>query len=220
MIRMPRHLADDRLDAGTAALPTIEGWDLAAAAAGVQRNGGDPARFAARLGAALEAATEPDSELVRTVIALAAWRCGVLALRDEALGRLDALPEGADAGGAAGAALALPAEAVAEFAAHQRVDRFWWPDRGAWHGYVCAIGGFAGLGGSWVEPPDEGRALDAGQAVFAVRSAQTWWRIDADVWGSKLTRSAGDPGPSVAGPATIVTRPDSYLAWIHVRDAA
>jgi hypothetical protein len=224
MIRMPRHLADDLLDgddAGVAPL-TIDGWDLAAFAEGVRRTGGDPDRFARRIAAAHEAApqlaTEPD--LVRTVIALAAWRSGAQALRNEALGRLAALPEGAYPQDAAAAALALPADALAEFAAQQRADRFWWPGRAEWNGYVCAVGGFAGLGGAWVEPPTDGRVLDSGQTVFAVRSGETWWRIDADVWGSRLTRLVSEPGPPVSSPATIVTRPDSYLAWLHVRDAA
>ncbi|WP_022880086.1 hypothetical protein [Microbacterium sp. B19] len=48
------------------------------------------------------------------------------------------------------------------------------------------------------------------------------WRIDADVWGSRLTplRAVDEPEEGLGGLASLVTFPDSYLAWIHVADAA
>jgi hypothetical protein len=243
MIGMPRHLANDRLDGVRTAdvMPDVDGWDLAAVAANVTRQGGDDTRFAMQLAAALAAAgsevTDPD--LVRTAVALAAWRAGVLALRDDGLARLRALLASTDASSAlggtavdvAGAALGLAPESLAEFTERQVTDRFWWPGRERWSGYVCAVGGFTGLGGAWLEPPADGRtfavAADAvsngapvaGPAVFGVRTGATWWRIDADVWGARLTATGGEPASVAPAPnprVTVVTRPDSYLAWLHV----
>lgn len=220
----PGHLANVAAPVGSP--PPLEGFDLAVATSNVRRAGGDPARFAAGLAAALRDESRPDSSRVLSFAALAAWRAGALAYREAALAALDALL--ADGGGlAASRALGLnTVELATTFADTQRTDRFWWPMRGAQRGYVCAVGGFAGVGGAWIAPPEVGVALDE-PGAFAIRSGDEWWRLDADVWGHRLVRlDAGDePQPAdaaaaSASPVSIVCSPDSYLAWVHVRDAA
>lgn len=239
MIGWPRHLADDAAEEGVVALPRVDGFDLDLVAKNVARLGGDPRRFARRLSAARAAgASGPD--LFRSAIAVAAWRAGVLAMRDDALGRVAELVGRRDSREIAGAALGLAPETLPDFVARQATDRFWWPDRERWNGYVCAVGGFAGLGGTWIEPPASGRALHpvdprrsagppaavvsaSGPSAFAVRTGDTWWRVDADVWGSTVTRTGDAPAPSAAvhtSRVSLVTRPDSYLAWVHVRESA
>jgi len=239
MIGWPRHLADDVPSADDVALPEVDGVDLAVAAGNVSRRGGDPGRFARYVSAAVTAgAADPDT--VRAALAVAAWRSGVLALRDDALERLRGLARRREGRDVAGAALGLDADAVPDLVARQAGDRFWWPDRERWNGYVCAVGGFAGLGGAWIEPPTDGRTLQplaapaakgppvavvaaSGPSAFAVRTGDTWWRIDADVWGSSVTRTGDAPAPSAAARpsrVSLVTRPDSYLAWVHVRESA
>lgn len=241
MIGLPRHVANEPLaDVPLAeVLPAVERRDLAAVAANVSRHGGDPRRFAVSMAAALaaDAVVRDDADLLRAVIAVSAWRAGALALRDDALARLEVLSNGAGTQAVAAAALGLDPDIVPEFVSRQGTDRFWWPGRARFTGYVCAVGGFAGLGGVWVEPPSDGHAVLApggvppngtpvplvdtsGPAVFAVRSGDTWWRIDADVWGSRLSRAEGGVTGlrQTTGRVSVVTRPDTYLAWIHVRD--
>ncbi|MFG6444138.1 potassium transporter Kef [Microbacterium sp. P07] len=240
MIGRPRHLADDGLsETGADPRLRVDGLDLEAVTTNVSRLGGDAQRFARRLASAQAAGAE-GSDLLRGAVALAAWRSGVLALRDEALGRLREVARHGEGRGVAGAALELDPDDIEEFAARQVDDCFWWPGRQRWNGYVCAVGGFAGLGGAWIEPPRDGRVLRAvgarpsggppvaasttsDPAAFAVRTGDTWWRVDADVWGSRLTKTGDTPAPSAAvhtSRVSLVTRVDSYLAWVHVRDVA
>ncbi|RKT33285.1 hypothetical protein DEU34_1875 [Microbacterium sp. AG1240] len=239
MIGWPRHLADDASDPGVGDAPLVDGVDLDTVAANVARLGGNADRFARRLSAAL-AAGPGDAEVARAAIALSAWRAGALALRDDALVRLRTLAGRRDTRAVAGGALGLDPETVPEFLARQAEDRFWWPERARWNGYVCAVGGFAGLGGTWIEPPTDPRTLQpivarpadgppvaavaaSGPSAFAVRTGGTWWRVDADVWGSRVTRTGDTPTPSAAvrtARVSLVTRPDSYLAWVHVRESA
>ena len=217
MIRTPGHLAN--AVAATSAPPRIEGLDLALAAGNVRRAGGDPSRFAGSLAAALRAEPAPQRERALSLSAVAAWRAGALAYRDDALDRLDALLD--DGGAPAAAAVLSMAPSDAEsFATTQRTDRFWWPGRAAERGYVCAVGGFAGFGGLWTAPPAEGVALTE-PGAFAIRAGDEWWRLDADVWGSRLVRLDDAPEPQAsAGSSCIVCLDDSYLAWVHVKDAA
>lgn len=220
----PGHLANTEAPLGSP--PEQAGFDVALAAENVRRAGGDRARFAAGLAAALRERPAPDRAELLGFAALAAWRAGALAYRDDALARLDALVAG-DAGLAAARALGLESrESAAAFAAAQRTDRFWWPLRRASRGYVCAVGGFAGLGGTWIVPPEVGVPLSE-PGAFAIRAGDEWWRLDADVWGHRLVKMDhvdGDPigqDPPASDPAaSIVCTPSSYLAWVHVWDAA
>lgn len=212
MIQRPRQLAHG---ARTHDEPApVPGLDFDRARRRVAAAGGDPVRFAAAVAAAQRCGAEaPDAV---DVAGIAAWAAGALALRDDALSRIERmLPHRADV---VAAALGLDAADVGAFAEHQRSDRFWWPGRGAANGYVCAVGGFAGLGGAWVAAPEEARTLDDG--VFAVRTGAQWWRLDADVWGARLVTIEDEPVASARAGASVVVRADSYLVWVHVAEAA
>ena len=86
---------------------------------------------------------------------------------------------------------------------------------------------FRGVGGAWIRPPDRVVRLADGGA-FAILVAGEWWRLDADVWGARLTASvepeAAASDPAASTPAddgvSVVIGPDTHLAWVHVRDAA
>ncbi|MFJ6678657.1 potassium transporter Kef [Microbacterium sp. NPDC091382] len=195
-------------------MPHVEGVDVDLAARNTAAAGGDPARFAASLAAGFAAASDVD---VVDLAGVAAWRAGALAFRADALQRLARLSQTHP--DAAAAALALDSADLGRFLEAQHDDRFWWPGREASRGYVCAVGGFVGLGGAWIEPPVEAVALaDAG--AFGIRTGEQWWRLDADVWGSRLRPLDDAPEAASGGAASIVSFPDSYLAWVHVRDAA
>lgn len=216
MIRRPGHLADRTVPVGTP--QPVDGLDLDLAARNVTAAGGSAERFRAAFGAGQAAAGSASLDPVH-LAGIAGWRAGVLGLREDALSRIAAaMPTAADA---IAAALGMDATNLEPFLEHQRRDRFWWPGRTEQRGYVCAVGGFAGLGGAWTQPPTDGRPLGA-DGAFAVRTGERWWRIDADVWGSGLTplRAVDEPEEGLGGPASLVTFPDSYLAWIHVADAA
>ncbi|MCR2783741.1 MULTISPECIES: potassium transporter Kef [unclassified Microbacterium] len=218
MIQVPGHLADRGSPIGEP--EPVAGLDWAVAKRSVQRAGGRPDRFTGAMAAAQRAAGGPDdTALLAGIAGIAAWRAGALAYRQDALARIDALASDA-ARRAAAAALDLDMSGLAEFAKRQRTDRFWWPGRAALDGYVCAVGGFAGLGGAWVAPADAWYPLGE-PGAFAIRTGDRWWRLDADVWGSRLLPLDAQPqerGPDQA--ASIVCLPDTYLAWVHVEDAA
>ncbi|GAA5202456.1 potassium transporter Kef [Microbacterium jejuense] len=217
MIRRPGHLADRDVPA-SGAPDQVPGLDLALAARNVRAAGGSAGRFGASLAAAQRRDAAPEHTVA--LAGIAAWRAGALAFRDDALARLEVLRADAAGRRAVAAALFLAEDALDEFAQRQRTDRFWWPGRGAARGYVCAVGGFRGLGGAWTAPPDAGRAL-GDDGVFAIRSGADWWRLDADVWGSRLAVLDGQPRAAAPDPrASIVCLEDSYLAWVHVKDAA
>jgi hypothetical protein len=213
VIRRPGHLANGAPSSGAPA--PIAGLDLALAARNVASAGGDAGRFGAALAAAQRAGFDDADGLA--VVGVAGWRAGVLALRDDALRHLDELVGRRPA--VAAAALGLAESDLPAFLERQRSDRFWWPDRAAANGYVCAIGGFTGLGGAWVAPPAEARPL-AADGAFAVRTHEQWWRLDADVWGSRLVQLDAEPAAAAPAAASVVVFADSYLAWVHVREAA
>jgi len=217
MIRRPGHLANRGLPASGAPQP-VAGLDLAVAARNVRAAGGDAGRFGASLAAAQQRDAAPEHTVA--LAGLAAWRSGALALREDALARLDVLRADAAGRRAAAAALFLAEDAIDEFAERQRTDRFWWPGRADARGYVCAVGGFRGLGGTWTSAPDAGHPLgDTG--VFAIRAGADWWRLDADAWGSRLARLDAQPRAAASASGTsIVCLADSYLAWVHAGDAA
>ncbi|WP_394686121.1 potassium transporter Kef [uncultured Microbacterium sp.] len=217
MIRRPGHLADTAPPTG---VPTdVPGLDFERAGINVEAAGGSVERFWHAL-AAGQATLPVDapSDLVVALAGIAGWRAGVPGLRDDALAHLADVPPVA-----AAAALGLAEGDLDAFAEHQRTDRFWWPGRPGQRGYVCAVGGFAGLGGAWTAPPTDPRPLDA-DGAFAVRTGERWWRVDADVWGSRLVALEGEPPSGTSrssGPAaSLLTFAESYLAWIYVAEPA
>ena len=218
-MRGPGHLANAASAADApASLPVLPGLDLALAATNVVHSGGDPARFATSLNAALRLL--PAGQDPTPYVVLAAWRSGALAYRQAALGHVDELLGGGPSDAAAAAAsLGLQVADTERVAAAQRTDRFWWPGRVANHGYVCAVGGFVGIGGAWIAPPHSGIALDE-PGAFAILTGQEWWRLDADAWGHRLVPLPGEPPTAFASPVSIVCRQDSYLAWVHVAEAS
>ncbi len=217
MIRRPGHLADTEPPTG---VPTdVAGLDLERAGLTVDASGGSVERFRHALAvgqAALPA--DASTDLVVTLAGIAGWRAGVLGLRDDALAHLADVPPSA-----AAAALGIAESDLDAFAERQRADRYWWPGRRAQRGYVCAVGGFAGLGGAWTAPPVDARPLDD-DGSFAVRTGERWWRVDADVWGSRLLAldreppTASDRGTGLT--ASLLTFAESYLAWVYVPEPA
>lgn len=217
MIRRPGHLADRTAPVGTP--EPADGVDLDLVIRNVEAAGGSPHRFRSSFGAGQAASRGRDVLDPVDLAGIAGWRAGVLGLREDALSRIAAalaVPAAADA---VAAALGLATADLDAFVEHQRADRFWWPGRADARGYVCAVGGFAGLGGSWTIVPSDGHPLDT-DGAFAVRTGERWWRIDADVWGSRLTplRAVEEPSAGAAGAASVVTFVDSYLAWVHVAE--
>jgi len=207
MIRRPGHVVNAPAPFTAAALPdALAGLDLPAAADRVVALGGDRALFAGALAAARDVDAAPDAACALDLVALAAWRAGALALRADALRRLPAVPPGI-----AAAVLGMAADDVAPFAAHQVVDPLWWPQAGA--GWMLSVGGFSGLGGAWVRPPERGFALDA-PGAFAFLVAGRWWRLDCDVFGSVLVPIDDEPVPAVHSAARPVLRDDTHLVWI------
>ncbi|GAS86811.1 hypothetical protein [Mycolicibacterium brisbanense] len=191
------------LDVPAAAeLPTVPGLDLALSAVNVARFGGDPHRYRS----ALQGISLPSDAMVN-VAAVAAWRCGVLGIRADALARLPLLPIDV-----AASVLGLPVDAVVPFTNGQAVDRFYWPLRPQGQ-LIARIGGFTGLGGMWDHPPTDPAPYGQGRWVVSVGGHRK--QIDADVFGhvvsSELTGTPVDDGPRTA---QLVVRPNSYLAEI------
>lgn len=222
MIRVPGHLANAPAPFPPAALPDLSaaGLDTARAAEAVRRGGGEPELFARALAAGLaeHPAALGGRERMLDLAAVAAWRAGVLGVRADALARTGAAGEPEDRLAAA-AALGIPPDQLEPFLRRQQTDRHWWPGRARHRGFVFAVGGFRGLGGAWIRPPERVvRFEDAG--AFALLVAGDWWRLDGDVWGSRLT--ALDAEPPAAAPrddgVTLVIAPDTHLAWLHVRE--
>lgn len=183
-------------------LPAVPGLDLALSADNVARFGGDPRRYRHAL-SGISAA--PDAMF--NVAAVAAWRAGVLGIRDDALSRLQLLPIDL-----AASVLGLPVDAVVPFTDGQAVDRFYWPLRQPGQ-LIARIGGFTGLGGRWDQPPTD--PTPRGPGGWTVHVGAQRWQIDADVFGHVISDAPAD-GPQADGPGTaqLVVRPTSYLAEI------
>lgn len=228
MIAMPRQMAN----AGTefqARAPDLgaAGLDVTIASESVRRARGDVPLFERVLSAGLDAdaVAREDRQRALDLVAWAAWRSGALSLRDDALRRLDAASLDVQRAAAA-AVLRVPLEHLEEFCTRQAHDRYWWPGRSDANGYVCSVGGFRGLGGAWIRPPERvARLSEAG--AFAVLVAEEWWRLDSDVWGSHLTLLGADAPASLAGSdadagaddgVRLVISDDTHLAWLHVQD--
>lgn len=222
MNRVPVQLANVSAPFPPAELPdlSVAGLDAALAAESVRGAHGDPMLFGRALaaGIALDPAALTDRDRALDLVAIAAWRAGALGLRADALTRLDDI-DSAEQRVSAAAALGVGVDLLDEFRRRQRSDRFWWPGRADQRGYVLAAGGFRGLGGPWIRPPERAEPLpDEGAFAFLVAGA--WWRLDSDVWGARLSLLPEQPTtaePSDDG-TTIVIGPDTHLAWVHVRE--
>ena len=222
MNRLPVQLANIATRFTPADLPDLSaaGLDAALAAASVRAAHGDPVLFAHALaaGVATDPAAATERERALTLVAIAAWRSGALALRADALRRLDAV-DTAPGLTAAAATLGLELDVLEEFRRRQQTDRYWWPGRAEQRGYVLAVGGFRGIGGAWIRPPERVERL-ADDGAFALLVSDTWWRLDSDVWGARLSSLPEEPSPSPARDdgVSVVIGPDTHLAWVHVRE--
>lgn len=222
MNRVPVQLANVSAPFSPADLPDLStaGLDAALAASSVRSAHGDSLLFARALaaGVAHDPSSLTDRERALTLVSIAGWRAGALGLRADALARLDHL-DSAEQRLAAAATLGLGVDALDDFRRRQRDDRFWWPGRADQRGYVLATGGFRGLGGAWIRPPERVEPLaDAGAFAFLV--AGSWWRLDSDAWAAQL--SLLPEAPATAAPhddgVSIVIGPDTHLAWVHVQE--
>lgn len=191
-------------------VPRLGAAELEVAEANLTAWGGHPPLFRHFLAAGL--AADPDADL-HQLAAVAGWRSGALNLRFEALRLLPALPARAVA-----AALGFSIAEVADFVELQQLDPYWWPRRAAVGGNVLRAGGFAGLGGSWMEPPGQaGRGAVTGRWV--VRTGATWWQLDADVFGTVITELEREPdcGPDTdSSGVQIMLAPASYVVSLIV----
>ncbi|WP_300265627.1 potassium transporter Kef [Microbacterium sp.] len=225
MITRPCQLANEGVSfAAPAADLAGVGLEVDVAADAVRRAGGDVELFTGTLSAGIEAdpTARGERQYALDLVAWAGWRAGVLALRDDALRRLDAVDTNRRRAAAA-AVLLIPPDEIDEFRTRQRHDRYWWPARGVRDGYVFSVGGFQGLDGVWIRPPERVERLSAAGA-FGILVAGDWWRLDGDVWGSRLTL-LGPEEPASETKAvfaddgvTLVISEDTHVAWLHVRD--
>ncbi len=217
MMRMPGHRANPLRQPRTevSEIPAVEGLDLVLAAENVRRQGGDPTRFASALSAGFAEGVPSERTDVFALVSLAGWRAGALTLREDALVRAETIIEPA-VRSAATRVLDIRSD-LHSFLQKQSTDRYWWPDRAKYNGIVCAIGGFAGVGGSWIAPPTEALPL-AEAGAFGIRTDDEWWRADLDVWGVRLVRLSAPPteDPDAAGSVSIILEENSYLAVLHV----
>lgn len=189
---------------------------LEGAADRVASLGGDRADFAARLNATLTEHPDLGERSLAAVTSVAAWRCGVLAVRDDALAQCRSL---LDLEGPAplSSLVGLPAGEVEGFLDAQHHDRFHWPpwSRLGRAFVIARVGGFAGLGGPWTTPPTDPRPI--GEGAWLVRSGERWWRLDADLFGHVLapTDAPADAAASAStGTVELATLPTSYLAHL------
>ncbi len=191
-------------------VPRLSPEELETATANLTAWGGEAALFRHFLAAGLATRTAADPH---QLAALAGWRSGALNLRFEALRLLPTLPAPA-----AAATLGFAATEVADFIELQQLDPYWWPGRAAARGAVLRAGGFAGLGGTWTAPPARaGRGAITGRWV--ILAGDTWWQLDADVFGSLLTALDEEPecGPDTdPSGVRIVVSPDTYVVELTV----
>jgi hypothetical protein len=143
-----------------------------------------------------------DVAAFREAMLVAAWRAGLAHYRDSALARWRGLPAALQR-----VVLGLPPtdpRTSAELAA--RLDDPWWTPEGEAHGrpaiaLVGAVGGFVGLGGPFVEPPQV--ACVAGAIVAFDRAGA--WTVFADANGTTIKRARSMPDSRTDLPAPTFT---------------
>jgi hypothetical protein len=246
MIRRAGHVVNDALGpAGASQLPVIEGFDTALASDNVVSWGGDRELYRRFFATSIdldrsESSTEqPLPHTVLTLGSLAAWRSGVLDLRQDALGRLsEALESGSVAAPVLASALGLQAGELPDFVRYQAESPFGWPARGSGDVVIARVGGFRGLGGPWTAPPARAEATSADGEFLITLTDGELWRLEADIFGTRLSRAAGglehagdpeparatqrhaDPAASGAWPTRLAVFDTSYLAWLVLGQAA
>ncbi|KQM60511.1 hypothetical protein [Agreia sp. Leaf210] len=239
MIRRPGHTVNDTLGRTTASpLPAVEGLDARLASANVASWGGDPELYTRFFGTSLELELErggstqqPMTQTVLALAALAAWRSGVLDLRQDALGRLtEALESGSVTASVLASALGLQAGELADFVRCQAESPFGWPARGSGEVVVARVGGFRGLGGPWTAPPASAERLSPDGDFLITLADGEVWRLEADIFGTRLSRAEGgpdlvtrpraEPAASEAWPIRVAVFDTSYLAWLVLGQAA
>lgn len=134
---------------------------------------------------------------------VAAWRSGMAAYRDDALGLAAAL-EPDLAAAALGLAASSPPGSIGEVVARLRADPWFDPSAadadGAAPRPTIEVGAFRGFGGAFLRPPTIVAASDA--RVLVTDGAATW-AVFADAFGSALVRTAtGSTPPAGTGPST------------------
>lgn len=200
MIRRPGAVAD-RSFVRPGDRPAGPGLDVA------DRNvaawGGDLAVYRSALSAALRTGGP-----VPDLAAVAAWRAGVVELREDVLARLPGLPAAA-----AAAALGIPVALLGPFLAAQAGDRFARPDPVPAGALLHRVGGFGGLGGPWLAPPVSAEPAGPGRFLVSTHDGAQW-TIVADAWGARLRpASTADTGP--AGRVRVVVPAESYLVEVR-----
>ena len=238
MIRRAGHAVNDTL--GPAVVPEIasfEGFDTRLARDNVVSWGGEPELFDRFFATAIdldrsESTTEqPLPHTVLTLASLAAWRSGVLDLRQDALGRLtEALDSGSVADSVLASALGLQASELSDFVRCQAESPFGWPARGTGEVVVARVGGFRGLGGPWTAPPASAEQLSSDGDFLITLADGELWRLEADIFGTRLSRAEPGTGPeterpseppaSGAWPTRLAVFDTSYIAWLVLGQAA
>jgi hypothetical protein len=238
MTRGPGHTVNDGLAPTSEPLPTVRDFDIELSMHNVESWGGDRALYRRFLGRGLAADSVEgvtDGPLPHTVLglaALAAWRSGALDLRQDALGRLgEALASGSIPRSALASALGLAAAELDEFALAQAESPFGWPARADDDVVIARVGGFRGLGGPWTAPPLRADAADHDGRFLITLTDGGRWQLDADIFGSTLTRLAPDTGDAAvtdapggggasdAWPVRVAVFDTSYLAWLVLEKA-
>jgi len=222
MIRTAGHLANasGKPLAVPDSLPAVEDLDWTVLKENVQQQGADPDRFLSSLAQGLEGGVPKDRGDLLTLVSVAGWRAGALALREDALSRAGALTN-TSVRAAATRVLGIDTGTDLDtFLEKQALDRYWWPDRERHDGYVGTFGGFAGLGGPWISPPTKSRPL-AEAGSFGILTGEDWWRADLDVWGVRLTPLHTEPKKNTKANklVSLELKKDSYLAWLHVESS-
>ncbi|OMC06033.1 hypothetical protein A5733_18405 [Mycobacterium sp. NS-7484] len=165
-------------------------------------------------------AAPPEWQSVLT--ALAAWRAGVVRLRVSALaGARDLLAARPDATGHVGAVLAVAPESVGPTLAGLTTDPFWWPGAAGHDGHprghpqprIDAVGGFVGLGGPFLVPPEHVVGTERPDR-FVVRAGRRQWLLLLDVCGAVFVPSQS--GWAVEREQGVVRADGSYLLGVDV----
>lgn len=178
--------------------------------------GGDAARYRTSLATGLRVADANRTPIdLRDLAAVAAWRCGVPQIREDALDRIRHCCT-SDPGSAPifAAALGIPTPDLPGLLRAQQTDRFGWI---APMPVTAAIGGFRGVGGRFGAPPTA--VATDGVSLF-VRTGTEYWRAQVDIFGATLTTCAEPVSIAWSSSCVLETSiiaevyPSSYLIWL------